>query len=132
MLEAINKGINAAKQSEKDHELISESVLDVDEVIPGSEEEIDDIIDVDSVPDEVYKRVDDALDKLIAREGYDDTDVEEMMEEDIDDEDGPSDAEIEAVVNEAANAWVDDEGIGHPNTAMRHGSSQHQPIFGDK
>lgn len=106
MLSGINKKIAAAKRAANDSALINESVLDVDdEIIPGSEEEIDDIVDPDSVPDDVYKTIDAELDKLVKKPGYDDVDAEELVDDDID-EDEISDGEIDAVISEAAGQWI--------------------------
>lgn len=109
MFSSINKGIIAAKRSAADHALINEAVLDVDEdIIPGSEEELDDVVDPDSVPDEVYQHLDKELDKMIAKDGYDDADAEELVDDDVD-EDELSDGEIDAVISEACGSWIGDE-----------------------
>lgn len=124
MLNGINRQFNAAKKTAAEDQFIAESVLAVDEVIPGSEEEFDDLVDVDSVPDDVYKKVDKALDDLIGDENYDDTEVEELVDDDdIDDE------ELDAVIDEACNAWYDNEGINHPNTDLRCPNTKPQPKF---
>lgn len=124
MLNGINRQFNAAKKTAAEDQFIAESVLAVDEVIPGSEEEFDDLVDVDSVPDDVYKKVDKALDDLIGDENYDDTEVEELVDDDdIDDE------ELDAVIDEACNAWYDNEGINHPNTDLRCPNTKSQPKF---
>ena len=51
MLKSINEEFNRAKQNVADDAFILEAVLDTEEVLPGSEEEIDDVVDADSVPD---------------------------------------------------------------------------------
>lgn len=124
MFGSINSQFNAAKNDMKNDDLIVESVLEVDEVIPGSDEELEDQVDVSSVPDDVYKRVDAELDKIVSSPDYDDTEAEEL----IDDDDEISDEEIDAVITEACGAWVDDIGIGHPNVALRS-KEKHQPLF---
>lgn len=113
MLKAINDQFNAKKNSLQADQFIAESALDVEEILPGSEEEIDDLVDVDSVPDEIYKKVDSALEKLLADKGYDDTEVEELIDED----DDIDDEEIDIAIDEAVGdeAWEDDESIGHPD-----------------
>lgn len=124
MLNGINRQFNAAKKTAAEDQFIAESVLAVDEVIPGSEEEFDDLVDVDSVPDDVYKKVDKALDDLIGDENYDDTEVEELV-----DDDDIGDEELDAVIDEACNAWYDNEGINHPNTDLRYPNTKPQPKF---
>ena len=52
MFNTINRKINAAKRAKKDREFILEAALEIDDVIPGSDAELEDAIDVDSVPDE--------------------------------------------------------------------------------
>lgn len=118
MLEAINNAFNAQKRAARDHELIMEAALDVEEVLPGSDEEEDDMLDADSVPDEVYNKIDKALDDLISKSDYDDSSTDELVDDDID-EDEISDEELEVVITEACGPWLDDENIGHPDTSRR-------------
>ena len=126
MFGAINNEFNRKKRALSNDELIAESVLSVDEVIPGSEDEIDDQIDVDSVPDEVYRKIDSELDKIIDDPNYDDTEAEELL--DGDDED-ISDEDLDAIIDEACNkCWYDDENLGHPDTGRRS-TNTHQPIY---
>lgn len=107
MFAAINEQFTRAKRQASEDEFIVESVLDVEEVLPGSEDELDDQVDVDSVPDEVYNKVDAELEKIVSAPDYDDTEAEEMIDdEDITDEDL---AEIDAVITEACNCWYDPE-----------------------
>lgn len=132
MLKSINEEFNRAKQNVADDAFILEAVLDTEEVLPGSEEEIDDVVDADSVPDDVYKQIDKALDNLIGKDSYDDSDVESLLDDDDDVSDEEiSDEELDALINENAGAWVDPEGIGAPNTADRTSNSTHQPLFDD-
>lgn len=100
MLEAINKQYNDEKKNASEEQLIIESVLEVEDVVPGSEEEMDDVVDVDSVPDDVYTKVDQALDKLISDKDYDDVEADELLDDDMD-EDEVSDADLEAIMDEA-------------------------------
>lgn len=126
MFAAINEQFTRAKRQASEDEFIVESVLDVEEVLPGSEDELDDQVDVDSVPDEVYNKVDAELEKIVSAPDYDDTEAEEMIDdEDITDEDL---AEIDAVITEACNCWTDDKTIGHPDR-KRRSSNKHQPLF---
>ena len=112
MFDAINKQFNSAKRNAREEQFILESVMDVEEVLPGSEEDIDDIIDSDSVPEDVYKKVDAMLDKFVDSNDYDDTEVEELL----DDDDDISEDEIDAVITEAieGNLAEMDEGAKNP------------------
>lgn len=126
MFAAINEQFTRAKRQASEDEFIVESVLDVEEVLPGSEDELDDQVDVDSVPDEVYNKVDAELEKIVSAPDYDDTEAEEMIDdEDITDEDL---AEIDAVITEACNCWYDPEKMHHPNKGLRT-PEKDQPLF---
>lgn len=124
MFKSINEAFNKRKADILSRERLLESVLEVEEVMPGSEDEMDDVVDADSVPNDVYKKLDAELDKIVDDPDYDDSEIEEM----IDDDDEVSDEEIEAIMDEACNAWYDDNGIGHPDTSKRS-SEKHQPLF---
>lgn len=127
MLNSVNAKYRKTLADAKNNEFILESVLGVTEVMPGSDEELDDIIDVESIPDDVYSKLDKAMDKLIGTDGIEDDEIEELLDED-DDLDDEAFNELDAVVNEAANAWYDDEGIGHPDLNRRSGTKG-QPRF---
>lgn len=103
MFDSINRSFSKEKADRKNHEFIMESVLDTEEVLLGSEDEMDDEVDVDSVPTDVYKKIDKSLDDMIQNGEYDDTEVEEMVDDDIPDE------EIEAVITEAVEEWESEE-----------------------
>ena len=108
MFGEINRRFNKLKQSALAHSFIVESVLDVEEVLPGSEDEFDDEIDVDSVPEEVYTEIDKKLDELISKGDYDDEEIEEMMDDDdVDDDD--FDIKVEEAVDESVNRWIMNE-----------------------
>ena len=124
MFKSINEAFNKRKADILSRERLLESVLEVEEVMPGSEDEMDDVVDADSVPDDVYKKLDAELDKIVDDPNYDDSEIEEM----IDDDDEVSDEEIEAIMDEACNAWRDDESLGHPDTS-RKSPDKHQPLF---
>ena len=111
MFESINRQFEEAKRSRADQDLILESVLEVDEVIPGSDDELEAQVDVDSVPDDVYKKIDAELEKIVSAPDYDDTEAEELYDEE---DEEFTDAEIDAVITEACGAWLDDENLGHP------------------
>ena len=100
MFPTINAEYRAAKRADADNSLILESVLDVDETLPGSDEEMESIVDPDSVPDDVYAKIDKELDKIVEDPSYDDTEAEEMLDDDFDADD-ISDAEIDAIMDEA-------------------------------
>lgn len=100
MFPTINAEYRAAKRADADNSLILESVLDVDETLPGSDEEMESIVDPDSVPDDVYAKIDKELDKIVEDPSYDDTEAEEMLDDDFDVDD-ISDAEIDAIMDEA-------------------------------
>lgn len=107
MFGSINSQFQAAKASRAANESIYESVMGVDEILPGSEEELEDVTDVGSVPDSAYKKVDALLDKIVDDPNYDDTEAEELVDDDFD-ENEIDDAEFNAVMDEACNdpAWA--------------------------
>ena len=113
MFDTINAAFSRAKNDLAENAFILESVLDVEEVLPGSEEELDDEVDVDSVPDNVYTKIDKVLDKYVSSGKYDDTEAEEMVDEDDYDEEDVSDEEINAIITECVSIWesaeVEDE-----------------------
>lgn len=123
MFASINQEFNRAKSARRERQFIIESVLGIDEVLPGSDDELEDVVDSDSVPDDVYKKLDAELDKIVEDPNYDDTEVDEML----DDEDIP-DEEIEALIEESCNAWVDPESLGHPDLSRRT-NEKDQPLF---
>lgn len=100
MFPTINAEYTAAKRADADNALILESVLGDDETLPGSDEEFEEIVDPDSVPADVYARIDKELDRIVSDPSYDDTEAEEMLEDDFDVDD-ISDAEIDAIMDEA-------------------------------
>ena len=53
MFSAINEQFTREKKKRTDDDLIAESVLEVEEVLPGSDEELDETVDPDSVPEDV-------------------------------------------------------------------------------
>ena len=120
MFKSINDEYNAKRMFAKSESALIESALDDDMIMDDDE---DDDVDVDSVPDDMYKKVDAALDKVISDPTYDDEEIEEMVDGDEDDV-----SEIDAIVDEAVNAWYDDENIHHPNVDRRD-NVNHQPKF---
>ena len=105
MFDSINAVFNHAKDDIAEHNFIVESVLDVEEVLPGSEEEMDDEVDVDSVPDDVYAKIDKVIDKYVSSDKYDDTEAEELVDDDDYEDVDVSDEEINAIVSEAVSLW---------------------------
>ena len=109
MFGEINRRFNKAKKNEEENRFIIESTLEVEEVLPGSEDEFDDEVDVDSVPEDVYKEIDKKLDELISKGDYDDEEIEEMVDEDDDLDDDDFDIKVEEVIDEAVNRWIMNE-----------------------
>ena len=122
MLQGVNNAFNSAKRAAREDQFILESVLGEDDILNEMDDDMEDIVDVDSVPTEVMSKVDAALDKIIGN-GIDDEEIAEMLDDDIEDEDS-----IDIAITEACGAWYDDEAIGHPNKAIRDGV-KHQPRF---
>ena len=122
MLQGVNNAFNSAKRTAREDQFILESVLGEDDILNEMDDDMDNIVDVDSVPSEVMSKVDAALDKIIGN-GIDDEEIDEMLDDDIEDEDS-----IDIAITEACGAWYDDEAIGHPNKAIRDGV-KHQPRF---
>ncbi len=128
MLGTVNSKYNSGIRDAKEDRFILESVLDVEEVLPGSDEELDDIIDTESIPADVYARVNKAIDGIIGDGDIGDDEIEDLLDDDGEDDEDPRYAELDAVISEAANAWYDDEDIGHPNINRRNGTKD-QPRF---
>lgn len=124
MFTSINSEYNKKKNAGKADQFIVESVLAVDEVLPGSEEEFDDIVDTDSIPDEVYNKIDAELNKIISDPNYDDIEAEEL----VDGDDDIDDSALDAIVDECANAWYDNENINHPDKSRQEAMGS-QPKF---
>lgn len=109
MFGEINRRFNKAKKNEEENRFIIESTLEVEEVLPGSEDEFDDEVDVDSVPEDVYREIDKKLDELISKGDYDDEEIEEMVDEDDDFDDDDFDIKVEEAIDEAVNRWIMNE-----------------------
>lgn len=106
MLPGINDLYLKMKEDQANHRFIVESVVSTDETIPGSDEEFEDIVDADSVPDDVYAAIDKALDKFVDDPDYDDTEAEELVDDDDEmflGDIGVSDGAIEAIMDEAVD-----------------------------
>ena len=133
MLGEINTAFNSARANKRNDQFIIESVLcEADElvvqsVIPGSDEELDDVIDVDSISDADYQKLDRAMEEIIG-EGLDDDEIDELLDGDDEDDMDERFNALNALIEETANLWYDDENLRHPNTARRDGTT-HQPLF---
>lgn len=132
MFKSINEQYRREKKRLAENAFILESVLDVEEVIPGSDEELDSVVDTDSVPDEAYRKVDDVLERIVTAPDYDDTEAEEM----VDDDDGLEDdeelnGELDAIIDETQGLWYDDENLGHTNISRRSSDpgATHQAVY---
>lgn len=115
MLESVNRRFMGERRRKTDNDFILEAALDVEEVIPGSDDEVNDIVDPDSVPDDVYKKIDKALDDIIDKDDYDDADAAELVDDDVDDDDESDSIVIDDIITEQAGAWLDCEDMGHPD-----------------
>lgn len=126
MLQGVNNAFNSGKRTAREDQFILESVLGNDDDILNEmdDEDMDDVVDADSIPPEVMNKVDAALDKIIGN-GIDDEEIDEMLDDDNDDD------AIDIAITEACGPWYDDEKIGHPNKAIRDGV-KHQPRFMSK
>ena len=102
-ISTLNRRFDANRRWTHGRSTILESVLGIDEVLPGSDDEMEDTVDVDSVPEDAYKKLDAALDKIVEDPDYDDTEAEELAEDDFD-EDEVDDDELDAIVDEAVSA----------------------------
>lgn len=132
MFKSINEQYRREKKRLAENAFILESVLDVEEVIPGSDEELDSVVDTDSVPDEAYRKVDDVLERIVTAPGYDDTEAEEMVDDDDELEDDEElDGELDAIIDETQGLWYDDENLGHTNVSRRGSDpgATHQAIY---
>lgn len=76
---------------QKDMAFIAESVILEPIVDPE-----DDEVDVDAVPQSAIDKANDALDQIVSKEDYDDTDLQELMDDEDDDE-----SELGVIITEA-------------------------------
>lgn len=82
---------NKEVSRQKDMEFIAESVILEPIVDPE-----DDEVDVDAVPQSAIDKANDALDQIVSKEDYDDTDLQELMDDEDDDE-----SELGVIITEA-------------------------------
>lgn len=94
MFEGISREYNQKNADQYNERLILESVVEDDEIDLLDTISADDEIDTDSVPSDAYKRLDKVLDSIVSSEKYDDTEIEELIDDDDE-------------LDEAVNAAID-------------------------
>ena len=94
MFEGISREYNQKNADQYNERLILESVVEDDEIDLLDTISADDEVDTDSVPSDAYKRLDKVLDSIVSSEKYDDTEIEELIDDDDD-------------LDEAVNAAID-------------------------
>ena len=82
---------NKEVSRQKDMEFIAESVI-LEPIVDPEEDEVD----VDAVPQSAIDKANDALDQIVSKEDYDDTDLQELMDDEDDDE-----SELGVIITEA-------------------------------
>lgn len=94
MFEGISREYNQKTADQYNERLILESVVEDDEIDLLDTISADDEVDTDSVPSDAYKRLDKVLDSIVSSEKYDDTEIEELIDDDDE-------------LDEAVNAAID-------------------------
>lgn len=94
MFEGISRKYNQKNSDQYNERLILESVVEDDEIDLLDTISADDEVDTDSVPSDAYKRLDKVLDSIVSSEKYDDTEIEELIDDDDE-------------LDEAVNAAID-------------------------
>ena len=94
MFEGISREYNQKNADQYNERLILESVVEDDEIDLVDTISADDEVDTDSVPCDAYKRLDKVLDSIVGSEKYDDTEIEELIDDDDE-------------LDEAVNAAID-------------------------
>lgn len=94
MFEGISREYNQKNADQYNERLILESVVEDDEIDLLDTISADDEVDTDSVPSDAYKRLDKVLDSIVSSEKYDDTEIEELIDDDDE-------------LDEAVNAAID-------------------------
>ena len=94
MFEGISREYNQKNADQYNERLILESVVEDDEIDLLDTISADDEVDTDSVPSDPYKRLDKVLDSIVSSEKYDDTEIEELIDDDDE-------------LDEAVNAAID-------------------------
>lgn len=85
----------------EDLRFIAESVL-IDPIVDPEE---DDEVDVEAIPQSAIDQANAALDQIVSKPDYDDTDLEDLM----DDEDEEFDDDFEVVISEAISKMEADQ-----------------------
>lgn len=94
MFEGISREYNQKNADQYNERLILESVVEDDEIDLLDTISADEEVDTDSVPSDAYKRLDKVLDSIVGSEKYDDTEIEELIDDDDE-------------LDEAVNAAID-------------------------
>lgn len=92
MFSSINKEYNKERNKLADDQIILESVVGTD-VMPMSDEEDDEIVDADSIPEAQLNKAMKHIDELIDKEDFDDLEIEDLIDEDFDEELGVEETE---------------------------------------
>ena len=106
MFNTINSMYASKKRSILEDAFIVESVLGDNAELDLESEDFDDFIDTESIPDDVYKKLDSALDKIVSDPNYDDTEVEEMADDDLGLNLGENRNIINTIIDEACDQWL--------------------------
>jgi len=94
MFEGISREYNQKNSDQYNERLILESVVEDDEIDLLDTISADDEVDTDSIPSDAYNRLDKVLDSIVSSEKYDDTEIEELIDDDDE-------------LDEAVNAAID-------------------------
>lgn len=82
MFEGISREFNQKNSDQYNERLILESVVEDDEIDLLDAISADDEVDTDSIPSDAYNRLDKVLDSIVSSEKYDDTEIEELIDDD--------------------------------------------------
>lgn len=82
MFEGISREFNQKNSDQYNERLILESVVEDDEIDLLDTISADDEVDTDSIPSDAYNRLDKVLDSIVSSEKYDDTEIEELIDDD--------------------------------------------------
>lgn len=82
MFEGISREYNQKNSDQYNERLILESVVEDDEIDLLDTISADDEVDTDSIPSDAYNRLDKVLDSIVSSEKYDDTEIEELIDDD--------------------------------------------------
>ena len=82
MFEGISREFNQKNSDQYNERLILESVVEDDEIDLLDAISADDEVDTDSIPSDAYNRLDKVLDSIVSSEKYDETELEELIDDD--------------------------------------------------